>query len=276
MKVATPDPNLPIGVFDSGLGGLTIVKAIQALLPQEEICYYGDTAHLPYGDKSAVLVQEFSRNIARFLVKHPVKAVVIACNTASATALEEVQKVAGTLPVFDVINPAVKVAIESSRTDQIGVIGTRTTIRSGVYTKKLLSHSPTARIIEKATPLLVPMIEEGWLQNAVSQDVIDAYLSDTGFQQIDCLILGCTHYPLIKPQVQRYFEENYDHQVEVVDSSLAVARSLSSGLLQRKIIRQDPKKTPHHIYFLSDYNVHFEETARVFLGKSLHFEVSPL
>jgi glutamate racemase len=263
------DRDLPIGIFDSGLGGLTIVKAVQELLPGEAIIYYGDTAHLPYGDKSAELVRGYSAGIAGFLLEKNVKAIVIACNTASAVARDAVVNAAGGIPVFDVVNPAVDYALTHTHNQRVGVIGTKTTIRSGIYKRLLEERKPYIHTIEKATPLLVPMIEEGWLHNAVSQDVIDAYMSDTGFADIDTLILGCTHYPLIREQIAAYFEDNYDHRIQVVDSSLAVAGVVKRRLEETEMTASGRK--PEHLFFLSDYNPHFQETARLFLGREAFF-----
>lgn len=265
--------SLPIGVFDSGLGGLTIVRALQDLLPEEALSYYGDTAHLPYGDKSPELVRSYVAKIAGFLFDLPVKAVVIACNTASAVARDIAVEQAGSRPVFDVIGPAVDEALAATRNGKIAIIGTRTTMQSGIYRKKLLAANPDVQVVEKATPLLVPMIEEGWLHNAVSQDVIDAYMSDTGFRDIDTLILGCTHYPLIKTQIESYFSENYAHEIRVIDSSRAVARVVAAALAAQDL-KNEGLVPPAHRFFLSDNTAHFRESAALFLGHSLQFETA--
>jgi len=266
---------LPIGIFDSGLGGLTIVKAMQEAMPQEPLIYFGDTAHLPYGDKSPELIRGFSLDIARFLLKQPVKAIVIACNTASAVAHHAVQQFAGNIPVFDVIQPAVQELLKHTNKDHVGVIATKTTIHSGVYGKTLLANRGQLKVVEKVTPLLVPMIEEGWLHNQVSQDVIDAYMSDTGFREIDALILGCTHYPLIKSQIGNYFRKNYVHPVHIVDSSLAVASHVRQTLEDRNLLNLSKKEVEHR-YVLSDYTVHFQEAAKLFLQQDIYFEKQEL
>lgn len=268
-----PAADLPIGVFDSGLGGLTIVKALRNLLPAERIIYFGDTAHLPYGDKSPQLISEYSAAIARFLIGQQVKAIVIACNTASAVALADVKKEAGRkLPVFDVIRPAVRAALSQGRyVSDIGVIGTKTTINSKVYWMTIREEARNARIVQKATPLLVPMIEEGWFNDDISREVIEAYLSDTGFSSINTLILGCTHYPLIKDQVQQFFKENFDHEVTVIDSSIAVAETVRAELGRLGLLsgRSSP---PEHKFCVSDFTQNFEDSARLFLGESVKFE----
>lgn len=260
----------PIGIFDSGLGGLTIVKAIQDAMPGESVLYLGDTAHLPYGDKTPELIRSYSRDITRFLVNKGVKAIVIACNTASAVAYDAVLEEAGGVPVFEVIGPAVREAKRQSRSKKVGVIGTRTTITSGVYRQRLEALLPDVELTDKATPLLVPMIEEGWLRNQVSQDVIDAYMSDTGFAGIDTLILGCTHYPLIKHQIEKYFEENYEYSIAVIDSSIEVAETLKGYLTKSGATNKASKGESH--FFLTDYSSHFRETAAMFLGEEVEFE----
>lgn len=264
--------HLPIGVFDSGLGGLTIVRAIRHLLPQEGIIYFGDTAHLPYGDKSPELIQSYCKSITEFLIKQPVKAIVIACNTASALALDVVKEIAQAIPVFDVIYPATIYSLSVSKSGNIGIIGTKATIRSGIYGKLLHLHTQKeVHVVEKATPLLVPMIEEGWLNNRVSQDVIDAYMSDTAFEQIDTLILGCTHYPLIKKQIETYFSNNHPKGITVVDSSVAVAQYVKSALSQSQLLNNQQEK-PYLRFFLSDYSQNFQDAAKLFLAEDVHFE----
>ncbi len=263
--------SLPIGVFDSGLGGLTIVKAIQSLLPNEGVVYFGDTAHLPYGDKSPELINQYSENITGFLLSVGVKAIVIACNTASAVAWETVKNKAGDKPVFNVISPAVELAVSESKSGKIGVIGTKTTVRSGVYRKSILAKNPNALVTEKATPLLVPLIEEGWLDNSVSKEVIEAYMSDTGFENIDTLILGCTHYPLIRNDIELYFRHTQDKPVHVIDSALALAGMLEK-YLGAKNLQRDLSGNPFFEYYVSDYSQNFEESGRLFLEKTVHFK----
>lgn len=266
---------LPIGVFDSGLGGLTIVKAMQAIMPDEGVIYFGDTAHLPYGDKSPELINEYSANITDFLVEKGVKAIVIACNTASAVAQETVKKHAGEIPVFNVIGPAVRMAIGLSEQNNIGVIGTKTTVRSGVYKKSILANAADAKVVEKATPLLVPLIEEGWLNNTVSKEVIEAYMSDTGFESVDTLILGCTHYPLIMEDIQDYFHNDRESHVHVVDSSIALAAEVNKFLQDQEMSRTGQEELINE-YFVSDYSQNFEESGRLFLEKSVEFLKSPI
>jgi glutamate racemase len=260
-----------LAVFDSGIGGLTIARALRRLLPALPLRYFGDTAHLPYGDKSPELIRSFCRKITRFLLSSASgptpDLLVVACNTASAVALETIQQEAShfSVPVVEVITPAVEEALKSTKNDHIGVIGTRTTIASHAYLKQIQTRRPLARVTEKATPLLVPMIEEGFISNNISSDVLEAYLSDTGFAEIDTLILGCTHYPLIAPQVEASFKRNFSRSVAVIDSSLAVARRVKELL---EISIKNPVPSPDAFY-VSDLTTGFAETARLFFGQDV-------
>lgn len=264
-------PSQAIGVFDSGLGGLTIVKAIQRLLPNESVTYFGDTAHLPYGDKSPELIRVYCRNITRHLVGQGVKAIVIACNTASAVALDVVQEEAGEIPVLDVISPAVRTALQHSPWRSIGVIGTKTTIGSGVYGRRIREQVMNAKVVEKATPLLVPLIEEGWADKNVSREVIEAYLSDTGFRDIDTLILGCTHYPLIKREVSECLQKNFGREINIVDSSVAVTDNLRECLGDANLLA-DQGHEAHYKFCVSDLTPNFQAAARIFLRREVQLE----
>lgn len=259
--------NAPIGIFDSGIGGLTIVKAVQKHLPNESIIYFGDTAHLPYGDKSPELIQKYAANIAYFLVQQKVKLIVIACNTASAVALDVVQKIAGNIPVIDVIDPAVKMALQHTLNYRIGVIGTKTTIQSRVYPIKIKEKHPECYVTAKATPLLVPMIEEGWANSDISDEIIQAYLSETTFETIDTLILGCTHYPLIKQNITEYFE----NRVNVIDSAEAVSKEIKNLLAEKKLF-SDPYHVPKHIFYVSDLTESFQQTTQIFLDTPVQLQ----
>ncbi len=263
----------PIGVFDSGVGGLTIVRSLNRILPGESIIYFGDTAHLPYGDKSPELLRGYAAEITEFLVGNGVKAIVIACNTASAVTLDVVRDKAGSIPVFDVIHPAVKNSLALSPMKRIGVIGTKTTIQSHIYLRTILEAAPDALVIEKATPLLVPMIEEGWVNNRISLDIVEAYLSDTGFTHIDSLILGCTHYPLIREEIQQYFKHAINRPVEVIDSSEAVAKDVMEKLSLSGLLKSFGE-SPKHQFFVSDFTANFKQTATLFLGRKVELEIA--
>lgn len=259
--------NAPIGVFDSGIGGLTIVKAMQKYLPNESIIYFGDTAHLPYGDKSPELIQKYAANIAYFLVQQKVKLIVIACNTVSAVALDVVEKIAGNTPVINVIDPAVKIALQNTLNYRIGIIGTKTTIQSRVYPIKIKEKRTECYVTAKATPLLVPMIEEGWANSQISDEIIQAYLSETTFETIDTLILGCTHYPLIKENIIRYFE----NKVNVIDSAEAVSKEIKDLLAEKKLF-SDQNNIPQHIFYVSDLTESFQQTTQIFLDTPVQLQ----
>ncbi len=269
-----PDPRqaLPIGVFDSGIGGLTVARALADALPHESLVYFGDTAHLPYGDKSPEVLQTYIGAIAQFLLAQPVKAIVIACNTASAVGYRHVVSLAEPhdVPTFEVVSPAVEAALAASSRGRVGVIATKTTIQSHIYLRQLLERQPDAYVVEKATPLLVPMIEEGWVQNKITDEIIEAYLSDTGFVHIDALILGCTHYPLIRTQVERYFAQHGRHPVAVIDSSRVTADRVRGALEQRGLLLAEG--APRHRFYVSDLTVSFEATAATFFGADITLE----
>ena len=199
----------PIGIFDSGIGGLTVAKAVAEMLPKENIIYFGDTAHLPYGDKSADLIKKFSFDIAHFLIENKkCKSVVIACNTASAVAYESLRdQHKGDIPILNVIDPIIEAIVEDKTIKKVGLIATQTTVNSGVYQEKLTRRSPHVEIEVLATPLLVPMIEEGFANDNISHAIIENYLSNPKIEDIDALILGCTHYVLIKTEIDAFLKE---------------------------------------------------------------------
>ncbi len=262
--------NLPIGIFDSGIGGLTVAKAVHDLLPNESLIYFGDTAHLPYGDKSPDLLKKYVIEIVDFLLQRQVKAIIIACNTASAVAYEYLKQNYLEVLFFEVIQPAVQEALKYTKNQRIGVIGTKTTIYSHVYLKKILDNLPSAFVVEKATPLLVPMIEEGWIHDKLSKEIIEAYLSDTGFTHIDTFILGCTHYPLIRSEVEQYFEKNSLQKIYVIDSSIALAKQVHEYFTLNNLLSNNVQPTLQ--FFLSDLTPSFQETANLFFGENINLE----
>lgn len=190
----------PIGVFDSGVGGLTVAREIMRQIPQERIVYFGDTARVPYGSKSKDTLIRYTRQIIRFLKTRGVKAIVVACNTASAVALEAVKDELD-IPIIGVVRPGAKVAVEATKNKKIGIIGTETTVNSGMYVKLIQELLPDAQVMGKACPLFVPLVEEGWTKDPVTQEVARRYLADLQKSEIDTLILGCTHYPLLRHMV---------------------------------------------------------------------------
>ncbi|MFN8923460.1 MAG: glutamate racemase [Sphingobacteriia bacterium] len=258
----------PIGVFDSGIGGLTIVQALMQELPQEQILYVGDTAHLPYGDKSPAQVRSYATAITQYLVKQDVKAIVIACNTATAVALDVVRQAAGSIPVYEVISPAVQAALAVSSSKIIGVIGTRTTVASGAYQERIHQLEPNAQVITRATPLLVPLIEEGWKDTHVMQEVLATYLDRRYFASIDSLVLGCTHYPMIARQIQQLLAHSFPAGVSVITSSATVAAEVATDLAQRGLLRSTPD-VPRHQFWVSDLTPGFQDHASLFLQQDV-------
>src|SRR5437667_12590627 len=221
----------PIGVFDSGIGGLTVVKALRDLLPNEKIFYLGDTARVPYGGKSANTVERYSLEMPNIMVDEDVKAIVIACNSASAVALPKLEKTLS-VPVVGVIKPGAQAAINTTRNRHIGVIGTRATIKSGAYEKALRDLDPNVHVTSRACPLLVPLIEEGWLQDELTDRAITRYLEPFVQEGVDTLVLGCTHYPLLAPAIGRAFGS----AITLVDSAKNCARAVQQ-LLDRENLR---------------------------------------
>lgn len=257
----------PIGIFDSGIGGLTVAKAVKNLLPNESLIYFGDTAHLPYGDKSTAAIQAYSIKICDILLQRNCKVVLIACNSASAAATELVKEYVGKrAKVFNVIEPVVNYIREKYADTTIGLIGTKQTVSSNVYSRKIEVLDNGLKLNSLATPLLVPMIEEGFLQGAISQDIINEYLKRAELQQIDALILGCTHYPLIKNQISKF----YANSIEVIDSSEIVAASLKAYLEYNLLVNQG--KEPSDQFMVSDYTQSFEELTKLFFGELVQLE----
>lgn len=256
--------NAPIGIFDSGIGGLTVANAIKKHLPDERIIYFGDTAHLPYGDKAPSSIIEYSRTISSFLVEKGCKIVVIACNTASSIAYTMVKEDLGNVPVINVIDPVVEVVVNSKNSHRVGVIGTRATINSGEYEKRLKKLDKTISVSSLATPLLVPLIEELIMDEVVGHMVISKYLSQPLLKDIDSLILGCTHYPLIKKTI----EYHYDGRVKVFDSADIVGKYVAKYLSDNNL--KSDKREGDHEFYVSDYTESFETNTRNFFGEGIH------
>lgn len=248
----------PIGIFDSGVGGLTVAHAIKQILPGESIVYFGDTAHLPYGDKSAESISYYSHRITEFLLEHDSKVVLVACNSASASAFDSLKKEFREKTILlDVIDPVVEY-ISTRNFRKIGVIGTKRTISSGTYEQKIREKSLATEVISMATPLLVPMIEEGFIFDDISNAIIRAYLSNESLSGIQALILGCTHYPIIKNQISKIFNFN----IEVVDSARIVSMILREALEKKGLLNDSGKVKD--MFFVSDYTTYFEKIARMF------------
>ena len=256
----------PIGLFDSGVGGLTVAHAIKQILPGESIIYFGDTAHLPYGDKSAESIRYYSKRITEFLLEHNSKAVLVACNSASASAFDSLKKeFKGKTLLLDVINPVVDY-LGARNFKRIGVIGTKRTISSGTYEKKIKEKSPSTEVVSMATPLLVPMIEEGFIFDDISNAIIRSYLSNESLSGIQALILGCTHYPIIKNQISKIFNFN----VEVVDSARIVSMILRDALDKNNLLNDSGIVKDQ--FFISDYTAYFEKIAKMFFEGEINLK----
>ncbi|MEX2371471.1 MAG: glutamate racemase [Bacteroidales bacterium] len=261
------DSNAPVGLFDSGVGGLTVAHAIHALLPGEQLLYYGDTAHLPYGDKSKETIVRYSTGIADFLLEHGCKVILIACNSASANAYREVREHVGERAVvLNVVDPVVEHVTSTINGQSIGVIGTRATIESGSYQQGIRDKAPSLTVRSLATPLFVPMIEEGFISDDISDAIIRAYLSRKELNDIDTLILGCTHYPIIREQISRY----YNSAVNVIDSARIVAGYLRKFLTANNLL--SPNRAGENKFFISEQTASFESIGRMFFHEKINLE----
>ncbi len=255
------DPNAPIGVFDSGIGGLTVAREIMRNLPSERIVYFGDTARLPYGNKSKETILRFSRQIVRFLKEQQVKAIVVACNTASAFAVDELREETDT-PLLGVIEAGARVAAARTVNRKIGVIGTEGTVRSRIHESFLKKLDPEVTVYGKACPLFVPLVEEGWLHDPVTVEVARRYLQEMKEEQVDTLILGCTHYPLLRSTIGNIMGEN----VTLVNPAYETALALRAMLEEQGINRQEnvQEEFPYR-FFVSDLAEKFQSFANSIL-----------
>ena len=261
----------PIGVFDSGIGGLTVVKALCDLLPNEDIFYLGDTARVPYGPKSPETVQRYAVELAGILTRKNAKALVVACNTVSSVALPLLTR-KFSVPVIGVIEPGARAALQATRNRHIGVIGTRATIRSGAYEKALRAADKSVRVSSRACPLLVPLIEEGLLNDDVTDQVIMRYLEPMLTDEIDTLVLGCTHYPLLTNAIARAVKR----QIKLVDSAQNCARAVEE-ILDRESLRAAPSSRGELHIALTDAADNFLNVARDALQLSFgEIELQPL
>lgn len=227
----------PIGVFDSGVGGLTVVREITRQLPGENIVYFGDTARVPYGSKSKDNIIRFSRQIIRFLQTKQVKAIVIACNTASALALDVVRSEFD-VPIIGVVVPGARAAVEATKNLHVGVVGTDATVRSKVYTKNITDMNPEISVIEKACPLFVPLVEEGFKDHNVTEEIIDYYLNPLKSSEIDTMILGCTHYPLLRSKIREYMGD----KIQIVNPAYETAMDLKHILEEQDMVNKQSEQ----------------------------------
>lgn len=254
----------PIGVFDSGIGGLTVVKRLFSTLPKENIVYFGDTARVPYGSKSNSTVIDYSIQNTNFLLSKNVKAVVVACNTASSVAIDELRK-RFDIPVIGMIEPGASMAINETKKGKIGVIGTRATISNKAYSATIKKLNPAIEVFEKACPLFVPLAEEGWTNHKATVEIAEEYLKELREKDIDTLVLGCTHYPILSDVIQKVIGSN----VKLIDSGIA-----SSEIVRDELIRiglETNSAVPGQAsFYVSDIPTTFKQVAELFLGQPVN------
>jgi glutamate racemase len=260
-----------IGIFDSGIGGLTVVREVLEKLPQYRIVYFGDTARSPYGTKSQKTIIEYSIEDTEFLLSQGAKVIIVACNSASSVAYETLKQ-RFDVPVFEVIQPAVDKTLGLTRKQRVGVIGTRATIGSGIYERLLKERRSGIEVFSQACPLLVPLVEEGWLKRPETKRIVRKYLFPLKMKQIDTLVLGCTHYPLLKPLI----EPKMGKRVQVIDSSQEVALWVKEYLESHQAVAETltlNEGQDGHRFFVSDLTPNFEQIATQFLGRPIRLEL---
>lgn len=261
----------PIGIFDSGIGGLTIAHALVKQLPNENMIYFGDTAHLPYGEKSPAAIQAYAVKIAQVLLEQECKLILIACNSASAAAYELIKEfVASKAVVMDVIEPVVQYLGNTFSKKQVGLIATRATVNSSVYQNKIAALNRDITLHSHATNLLASMIEE-FGDHAVVDALLDVYLTQPTLRQIDALVLACTHYPIVKQRISK----RYQHEIQIVDPSDIVAEAVHRRLKENNLLNEDNKNSTRHFY-VSDYTHSFASHAKLFFGEEIKLEHYPL
>jgi glutamate racemase len=258
-----PERFHPIGVFDSGVGGLTVVRALMERLPFENIIYFGDTARVPYGVKSVETITRYATEITDFLLKQQVKLLIIACNTIASVAYDAVARMSS-VPVLEVIDAGARHAVKMTRNRRIGVIGTPATINSNAYARTIFHHDSSLRVFSQACALFVPLVEEGWLDHPVTRMTAQEYLKPVLAEHIDTLVLGCTHYPLLKALIQ----EVAGPEIYLVDSAEAMAQN-TAELLTERDLANPLRSSPEYRFCVSDVPNRFQTIAERFLGRSL-------
>ncbi|MCX8014501.1 MAG: glutamate racemase [candidate division WOR-3 bacterium] len=253
----------PIGVFDSGVGGLTVVKALRKILPNEDIIYFGDTARVPYGTKSTPVITQFAFQDTKFLINRKVKLIVVACHTVSSVCLPELKK-SFKIPIIGVIEPGAKAVVKATRNKRVGIIGTQATILAGAYERAIKALDPQIEIIAKPTPLFVPLVEEGWLSSPITLQVAKTYLSVMIDEDIDTILLGCTHYPLLKNVLRKLFAK----KIKIIDASLETAIETKNTLAHLGLLTDNKNKGILKVY-LSDLSSNFLEIGERFLNINL-------
>jgi len=262
--------NQPIGIFDSGIGGLTVARSIRKALPGENMIYFGDTARVPYGNKSRDTIIRFACEIVKFLVKKKVKMIVIACNTASSFSLNAIKKIYSG-PVIGVISPGVKEAIDVSENGRIGVIGTNSTINSRSYNKEIAKYGPDIKFFSESCPLFVPLVENKFSNDDIAYDVAERYLKELKKKHIDTLILGCTHYPILKKVISSVM-----NGIKLVDSSSAVAKKVKDVLVKEDLLLSDKRSQGWTRCYVSDDVKGFRVDARIFFKKDISIKKAVL
>lgn len=264
-------PESPIGIFDSGIGGLTVARAVADLLPKESMIYFGDTAHLPYGDKSTASIQAYSIKICDMLLQKNCKVILIACHSASAAAYELVKEYVGSrAKVINVIDPVIQFIQENYENCHIGLIGTRQTVNSNIYEKKIDALNVGIKLISLATPLLVPMIEEGFGSNDLSMQIIEMYLSSPELAGIEALILGCTHYPLLKSSIQAFYQNN----VQIIDAAEFTTNALKETLIAHDLLNNTDNHSKQ--FYVSELTRSFAKATRIFFHQIVELQHYPL
>jgi glutamate racemase len=267
-------PSQPIGIFDSGIGGLTVAQSLVNCLPKENIIYFGDTAHMPYGDKSSAAIQAYAVKIAHMLLQQECKLILIACNSASAAAYELVKEYIGSKAiVMNVIDPTIRCLKEKYEKKHIGLIGTRQTVNSHIYKKKIDELNLNIHLSSHATNLLASAIEEFGNHNVIDSLLIE-YLSNTELQNIDALVLACTHYPVIKNKIAQQYLTANKKEIEIIDSSEIVAQAVKKQLEKNNLLNANGNSTKH--FYVSDYTESFAANAKLFFGKDITLEHYPL
>jgi glutamate racemase len=261
-SLTIPEQEKSIGVFDSGIGGLTVVRSLMERLPRESITYFGDTARVPYGGKSAEVVKEYAFQNTRFLLRQGVKIIVVACNTVSAVAIDDLRS-HFSIPIVGMIQPGARAAAAWTKSGRIGVIGTLATIASDSYARALHTENRKLHVLSHACPLFVPLAEEGWSQHPVAEMTANEYLTAFRNQNIDTLILGCTHYPILRTVIQQAVGE----KVQLIDSGEAAAEEVELFLRKQGLLNTRPEH-PNHAFFVSDVPQRFRQLGSIFLGKS--------
>lgn len=253
----------PIGVFDSGIGGLTVVRALMERLPFENIVYFGDTARVPYGIKSVETINRYAMQITEYLLKRDVKLLIVACNTMAAVAYQAIRDFSS-VPVLEVIEASAKIAVSETKSKTIGVIGTPATINSNAYARAIHLLDRDAKVFSQACPLFVPLVEEGWFDHTATRLVAEEYLKPVMAEHIDTLVLGCTHYPLLKP----LFQNITGPDVRLIDSAEAMAE-IAADLIHRENFGNESRRSPEYLFCVSDVPHRFQTIGERFLGRSL-------